>query len=131
MSIDRVSTASQTAYLLSQIQGASAQLDKTQTQIASGQNATTYAGFGDKAQVLTATLAAGARNTAYATATTIASTQVDLQDTQLSSLSDLAAQLKKARDTFVTELYDPFKVMGTIHYGASIDVPDPTVKKAL
>ena len=41
------------------------------------------------------------------------------------------AQLKKARDTFVTELYDPFKVMGTIHYGASIDVPDPTVKKAL
>ena len=41
------------------------------------------------------------------------------------------AQLKKARYTFVTELYDPFKVMGTIHYGASIDVPDPTVKKAL
>ena len=96
MSIDRVSTASQTAYFLSQIQGASDALNKTQTQIASGKNANTYAGFGDKAQVLTATLAAGARNTAYANATTFASTQVDLQDTQLSSLSDLAAQLKKA-----------------------------------
>lgn len=96
MSIDRVSTASQTAFFLSQIQGASDALNKVQTQIASGQNATTYAGFGDKAQVLTATLAAGARNNAYATATTFASTQVDLQDTQLSSLADLAAQLKKA-----------------------------------
>ena len=96
MSIDRVATASQTAFYLSQIQGASAALDKTQAQIASSKNATTYAGFGDKAQVLTATLAAGARNDAYATGTTFASTQVDLQDTQLSSLSGLAAQLKKA-----------------------------------
>jgi len=96
MSINRVATASQTAFYLSQIQGASAALDKTQAQIASSKNATTYAGFGDKAQVLTATLAAGARNDAYATGTTFASTQVDLQDTQLSSLSDLAAQLRKA-----------------------------------
>jgi flagellar hook-associated protein 3 FlgL len=96
MSIDRVATATQTAYFLSQIQGASAALDKTQAQIASGQNATTYAGFGDKTQVLTATLSAGARNSAYASATSLASTQVDMQDTQLSSLSDLAAQLKKA-----------------------------------
>ena len=96
MSIDRVATASQTAYFLCQIQGAASALDKTQAQIASAKNATTYAGFGDKAQVLTATLAAGARNNAYATGTTFASTQVDLQDTQLSSLSDLAAQLKKA-----------------------------------
>ena len=96
MSIDRVATASQTAYFLSQIQGAGAALDKTQAQIASGDNATTYAGFGTNAQVLTATLSAGARNTAYTTGTTLAATQVSLQDTQLSSLSDLAAQLKKA-----------------------------------
>ena len=96
MSIDRVSTASQTAFFLAQIQGASAALNKTQEQIASTKNATTYAGFGDKAQVLTATLAAGARNDAYATGTSFAATQVDLQDTQLTSLSSLAAQLKKA-----------------------------------
>jgi flagellar hook-associated protein 3 FlgL len=96
MTINRVSTAAQTAYMLAQIQNAGAALDKTQAQIASTKNATTYAGFGDKTQVLTATLAANARNGAYSNATTLAATQVDVQDTQLSSLSDLAAKLKKA-----------------------------------
>jgi flagellar hook-associated protein 3 FlgL len=96
MSIDRVATASQTAFFLTQIERAGAQLDKTQAQIASSKNATTYAGFGDQTQVLTASIAANARNTAYTTATTFAATQVDLQDTQLTSLSSLAAQLKKA-----------------------------------
>jgi flagellar hook-associated protein 3 FlgL len=96
MAIDRISTAAQTAYFLSQIQSAGAALDKTQAQIASGDNATTYAGFGSQTQVLTATISANARNTAYTDATKFAVTQVSLQDTQLSSLSDLAAQLKKA-----------------------------------
>ena len=96
MSIDRISTAAQTAYFLSQIQSAGAALDKTQAQIASGDNATTYAGFGNQTQVLTATISANARNSAYTDATKFAVTQVDLQDTQLTSLSSLAAQLKKA-----------------------------------
>ena len=96
MTVDRISTAAQTAYFLSQIQNAGAALDKTQAQIASGDNATTYAGFGNQTQVLTATISANARNTAYTDATKFAVTQVSLQDTQLSSLSDLAAQLKKA-----------------------------------
>ena len=39
--------------------------------------------------------------------------------------------LAKMRNEFVDEIYDPFKEIGTVHYGASIDVPDPTVKKAL
>jgi len=59
-------------------------------------NATTYAGFGNQAQVLTATLAANARNSAYTTATSLATTQVSLQDTQLTSLSGLASQLQQA-----------------------------------
>jgi len=96
MSIDRVSTAAQTAFFLSQIQNAGNALDKVQEQIASGKNANTYAGFGDKTQVLTATLAANARNGAYTNATKFAVTQTDLQDTQLSSLSSLSASLKKA-----------------------------------
>ena len=75
------------AYFLSQIQNAGAALDKTQAQIASGKNANTYAGFGDKTQVLTATISANARNSAYTDATKFAVTQVDLQDTQLTSLS--------------------------------------------
>ena len=96
MSVDRVATSAQTAFFLSQIQNAGAALDKTQEQIASHKNATTYAGFGDKTQVLTATIAANARNTAYTNATKFAVTQTDLQDTQLTSLSSLAASLKKA-----------------------------------
>jgi flagellar hook-associated protein 3 FlgL len=96
MSIDRVSTSAQTAYFLSQIQNAGNALDKTQEQIASHKNANTYAGFGNQTQVLTATMAANARNTAYTTATNFAVTQTDLQDTQLTSLGSLAAQLKKA-----------------------------------
>jgi len=96
MSIDRVATSSQTAYFLSQIQNAGHALDKTQEQIASGKNATTYAGFGDQTQVLTATISVNARNAAYATATKFAVTQTDLQDTQLTGLADLAARLKKA-----------------------------------
>jgi flagellar hook-associated protein 3 FlgL len=96
MSIDRVATASQTAYFLTQIENAGSALDTTQQQIASGVNATTYAGFGNQAQVLTATLSANARNSAYTTATTLASTQVSLQDTQLTSLSSLASQLQQA-----------------------------------
>lgn len=96
MSIDRISTASQMATMLAHIQSASAALNTTVDQVTSGKNATTYAGFGSQTQVLTAALAAGARNDGYTKATTLASTQVSLQDTQLSSLSDLAAQLKKA-----------------------------------
>ena len=96
MSIDRISTAAQTAYFLGQIQNAGTALDKTQAQIASGYNATTYAGFGGQTQVLTATIAANARNSAYTDATKLAVTQVDLQDTQLTSLSSLAASLKQA-----------------------------------
>jgi flagellar hook-associated protein 3 FlgL len=96
MSIDRVATASQSAYFLAQIENAGNALNTTQQQIASGVNATTYAGFGNQTQVLTATLAADARNSAYTTATNLASTQVSEQDTQLTSLSTLASQLQQA-----------------------------------
>ncbi len=96
MTVNRVATAAQSAYFLAQIENAGSALDKTQQQIASTKNSTIYAGFGNQTQVLTATIAANARNSAYTTATGLATTQVDLQDTQLTSLSSLAAQLQKA-----------------------------------
>ena len=96
MSIDRIATAQQSQYFLSQIENASSALNTTQQQIASGDNATTYAGFGDQTQVLTAMMSANARNDAYTTATKLAVTQTDLQDTQLTSLSSLAQSLQKA-----------------------------------
>jgi flagellar hook-associated protein 3 FlgL len=96
MSVDRISTAAQAQFFLSQIQQAGTALDNTQQQIASGNKANTYAGFGDNAQVLTASIAVKARNAAYTNATSLAVTQTDMQDTQLTSLSSLAAQLRKA-----------------------------------
>jgi flagellar hook-associated protein 3 FlgL len=96
MSIDRVATSAQTAFFLAQLQNAGSALEKVQEQIASTKNATTYAGFGDKTQVLTATIATNARNDAYTNATKFAVTQTDVQDTQLTSLSSLSVSLKKA-----------------------------------
>ena len=55
MSIDRIATAQQIAYFLSQIENAGSALNTTQQQIASGDNSTTYAGFGTQTQVLHAT----------------------------------------------------------------------------
>jgi flagellar hook-associated protein 3 FlgL len=113
MSIDRVSTAQQTAYFLNQINQASAAVDKTNAQIASGKTADTYAGFGDQAQVLTATITAQARNDSYTSATSMATTQADLQNTQLGSLSDLAVQLKTAVSNAVAN-NDPSTLMSQV-----------------
>jgi flagellar hook-associated protein 3 FlgL len=114
MSVDRVATAQQSAFFLSQINQAGARLDTTNKQIASGVVADTYAGFGDQARVLQATLSAQARNSAYTTATGMAVTQTDLQDTQLTSLSDLASQLKKAVSDAVAN-NDPTGLMSTVN----------------
>jgi flagellar hook-associated protein 3 FlgL len=113
MSVDRVATAQQSAYFLSQINQAGAALDKTNAQIASAKIATTYAGFGDQTQVLQATISAKARNDAYSTATTLATTQADVQDSQLTSLSTLASQLSKAVSDSVAN-NDPTTLMSTV-----------------
>ena len=56
MTIDRVATAAQTAYFLSQIQNGRQRAGQDPgSRSPRGKNANTYAGFGDKTQVLTAT----------------------------------------------------------------------------
>lgn len=101
MSIDRVATNSQSQFLLSQIQQAELALDKTQTQVTSGKVSTTYAGIGDKTAMLEAARSASNRADAYQSATSLALNQADLQDSQMSSLSDLANQLRQAVTTAV------------------------------
>jgi flagellar hook-associated protein 3 FlgL len=113
MSIDRIATAQQSQYFLSQIEAATGALNTTQQQIASGENATTYAGFGTQTQVLQATMSAHARNTAYQTATSLAITQADMQDTQLTSLSSLASQLNNAVATAIST-NDPSTLMSQV-----------------
>lgn len=94
MSIDRVATSAQSQYMLAQLQQASAALDKTQNQVASGKVASTYAGIGDKTAALESARSAANRAAAYQSTTQLALNQANLQDTQLSALSNLAAQLR-------------------------------------
>jgi flagellar hook-associated protein 3 FlgL len=101
VSIERTSNAGQSQFLLSQIQAAASQLDKTQTQVSSGKVSSDYAGLGDQVSLLEAARTAATKADAYQTNTTQAVTQADLQDTQLSSLSDLADQLRQAITTSV------------------------------
>jgi flagellar hook-associated protein 3 FlgL len=99
MTIDRVATNSQSQYLLSQIMQAENNLNTTQAQVTSGNVSSQYSGYGDKTGVLEATRSAAERVTGYQTATTNALTQVNEQDSQLSSLSDLANSLRTAITT--------------------------------
>lgn len=99
MTIERVSTNAQTQFMLSQIGQANLNLDQTQNQVASGKIATDYAGLGDKTAILEAARSAASRADAYQSATQLALTQADLQNTQLSTLSNLAGQLRQAVTT--------------------------------
>jgi len=96
MSIERASSAGQAQFLLAQVQSSAAQLDKSQAQVASGKVSTDYTGLGDKVALLEAARTAANKADAYQSNTTQAVNQADLQDSQLSSLSDLASQLRQA-----------------------------------
>lgn len=99
MSVDRVATNAQSQYLLSQIMQANKALDVSQAQVSSGKVSSDYAGIGDKTSALEAARSAAARSDAYQSNTQLALTQADLQNTQLSTLSNLASQLKQALTT--------------------------------
>ena len=99
MTVDRVANNAQAQYMLSQIMRANTALDATQAQVASGKTSTDYVGIGSKTGALEAARAAAARADAYQSDTQLAVTQADLQDTQLTTMSSLAEQLKQAVTT--------------------------------
>jgi flagellar hook-associated protein 3 FlgL len=96
MSIDRVATNAQSQFMLNQINRANVSLSESQQQVSSGKLASDYAGYKDKVSILEAARSAGARVDAYKAATEQAITQTDLQDTQITSLANLASQLREA-----------------------------------
>jgi len=96
MSIDRVATAMQSQYMLAQINTANAALNTTQAQVASGNVASDYTGYGDKTAALEAAQSAASRASAYKSAAQTGADQANLQDTALSTLSSLADQLRQA-----------------------------------
>ncbi len=96
MTIDRIATSTQSQYMLDQIMTASNNLNTSQQQVASGKVASDYAGYGDKTAALESARSAAARADAYKAATQAATDQANLQDTNLSTLSNLAGQLRQA-----------------------------------
>jgi flagellar hook-associated protein 3 FlgL len=92
--IDRVATNAQAQAMVAQIMQATNALNQSQTQVSSGLVSTDYAGLGDKTATLEAARSAAARTDSYQAATQLALNQTNLQDTQLTSLSDLANQLQ-------------------------------------
>jgi flagellar hook-associated protein 3 FlgL len=96
MSVDRVATSNQTSYMTSQMLKQEAKVSTLSSQVASGQKSTSYGDYGDQTMAMESARAVVNRTTAYQTATNLALTQTELQDNQLSQLSDLAEELKTA-----------------------------------
>lgn len=94
--IGRVATNNQAQLLLSQLLQNETNLNTSQQQVASGKVSNTYAGMGDKTAVLEAARSAKAQADALSSSTKLAANQADLQDTQITSLADLADQLRQA-----------------------------------
>lgn len=103
MSIDRVATSTQSSYMTSQLMKAESEVSKYTTQVATGQVSTSYAGYGDQTQALESARSVVNRTKAYQTATNLALTQTELQDTYLSQLSTLASELKDALSSAVAD----------------------------
>ncbi|MGB8600769.1 MAG: flagellin [Rhizomicrobium sp.] len=96
MSVDRVANLTQANYLSAQMMKRETEVSTLSDQIASGNVSTTYAGYGDQTQAMESARAVVNRTTGYQTGTTLALTQVELQDSQLEQLSSLADELKSA-----------------------------------
>jgi len=96
MPVDRIGTFANAQLLLSQIQKAEAAVDLANRQVVSGKVATTYTGYGDKTALMEAARSAAGRSDANLATAQQVSMRLDLQDAQLSQLSDLAGQVRQA-----------------------------------
>ena len=95
MSIDRITNSNQAQLMIAQINTANANLAQSEQQVSSGNVSNTYAGYGDQVQALEAANSAAARANAYKAAAQAGLNQANLQDTQLTQLSNLANQLRQ------------------------------------
>jgi flagellar hook-associated protein 3 FlgL len=95
MAVDRIGTFANAQLLLSQIQKAEAAVDLANRQVVSGKVATTYSGYGDKTAIMEAARSAAGRSDANLATAQQVSMRLDLQDAQLSQLSDLASQVRQ------------------------------------
>jgi len=95
MAIERVGTFASTQLLLSQIQRAESNLNTTDQQVASGKLADNYSGYGDKTALMEAARSSAARADANVASAQQASTRLDLQDSLLSQLGEVAQNVRE------------------------------------
>jgi flagellar hook-associated protein 3 FlgL len=96
MAVDRIGTFANAQLLLSQIQKSEAAVDLANRQVVSGKVATTYSGYGAKTAIMESARSAAGRSDANLATAQQVSMRLDLQDAQLSQLSDLAGQVRQA-----------------------------------
>ena len=94
MTIDRLGSYANTQFFLARLMKAEAALELSNRQVATGKVADNYAGYGDKTAVMEAARSASARADANAATAIQAAARLDVQDTQLSQLSEIANEIR-------------------------------------
>ena len=96
MTIDRIGSYANSQLMLAHVMKAENALDISNRQVATGKLADNYAGYRDKTAIMEAARSASARADANAAAAIQAAARLDVQDTQLSQLSEIANQIRVA-----------------------------------
>jgi flagellar hook-associated protein 3 FlgL len=96
MTIDRIGSYANAQLMFAHIMKAENGLDISNRQVATGKLADNYAGYRDKTAIMEAARSASARADANAAAANQAAARLDVQDAQLSQLSELANQIRLA-----------------------------------
>jgi len=96
MTIDRLGSYANTQLFFARLMKAETALELSNRQVATGKLADDYAGYRDKTAVMEAARSASARADANAAAAMQAAARLDVQDTQLGQLSEVANQVRLA-----------------------------------
>ena len=96
MTIDRIGSYANAQLMFAHVMKAENGLDISNRQVATGKLADNYAGYSDKTAIMEAARSASARADANAATAIQAAARLDVQDTQLSQLSDLANEIRLA-----------------------------------
>jgi flagellar hook-associated protein 3 FlgL len=94
MTIDRIGSYANAQIMFAYIMKAENALDISNRQVATGKVADNYAGYRDKTAIMEAARSASARADANAAAASQALARLDVQDAQLSQLSELANEIR-------------------------------------
>jgi flagellar hook-associated protein 3 FlgL len=94
MTIDRIGSYANAQIMFAYIMKAENALDISNRQVATGKVADNYAGYRDKTAIMEAARSASARADANAAAASQALARIDVQDAQLSQLSELANEIR-------------------------------------